>query len=230
MSSEDRSTKRDRLLGWAAGLGAITAEALGIREGASTASARVTLAAAVRDAQLQRHRPLVGQPSLYTVTRAGLRAVSLPELGLARVGPVSARHLIACAHAAAVLERRYPDHLVLGERALREHERRTGVPLASVELGSAGPSQPTTHRPDLVLLAPAGQARRPIAVEVELTVKAPRRLAQICRAWARSCHVEGVVYLAPTDVERALLRAIDTARAGDRVVVVPLDALAQPAR
>lgn len=225
MSAEDPATKREQLLFWTAGLGAVTAEAFGVREATSTASARATLAAAVRDGQLERHRPLVGSPSLYTVTRAGLRAISRPKFGPARVGPASARHLVACALAAAVLERRFPDHLVLGERTLREYERRTGARLASVEVGSPGLSWPTSHRPDLVLLAPRVRERRPVAVEIELTVKAPRRLAQICRAWARSRHLEGVLYLAPANVERALLRAIDAAHAGDRVVVLPLHAL-----
>lgn len=224
MSASDRALRRERLLCWAAGLGAVTAEALGAREGTTTASARAMLVAAVRDGQLARHRPLAGGPSLYTVTRAGLRAVSLPELGLARVGPASARHMAACAQVAAALERSYPDHLVVGERALRELERRTGRPLASIELGYAGASR-AVHRPDMVLLAPSLQRRRALAIEVELTVKAPRRLAQICRAWARSRHVEAVLYLAPSEVERALLRAIAAVRAEDRVIVLPLDAL-----
>jgi hypothetical protein len=79
------------------------------------------------------------------------------------------------------------------------------------------------HRPDLVLLPRSEPARRPVAVEVELTIKAPRRLAAICRAWTRSRHVDGVLYLAPPAVERALVRAIGAARAGDCIVVVPLD-------
>ncbi len=65
----------------------------------------------------------------------------------------------------------------------------------------------------------------PVAVEIELTVKAPRRLEAICRAWARSREVAGVLYLAPADVERALRRAIDKAQAAERIVILPLDAL-----
>jgi ribosome biogenesis protein Nip4 len=62
-------------------------------------------------------------------------------------------------------------------------------------------------------------------VEVELTVKAPRRLLEICRAWARCRCVAGVIYLAPPEVARALGRAIEKAQAHERVVVVALDAL-----
>jgi hypothetical protein len=133
--------------------------------------------------------------------------------------------MIACARVAAALERRYPDHLVIGEQELRKRERESGARLASVVLRRVGEHGPLMHRPDLVLLPSTGPARRPIAVEVELTVKAPQRLAEICRAWTRSRHVDGVLYLAPPAVERALDRAIGAAHAGERVVVVPLDSL-----
>jgi hypothetical protein len=62
-------------------------------------------------------------------------------------------------------------------------------------------------------------------VEVELTVKSPQRLTEICRAWARSRQVSGVLYLSAPGVERPLARAIETAQTGERIVVVPLDAL-----
>jgi hypothetical protein len=68
----------------------------------------------------------------------------------------------------------------------------------------------------------------PVAVEVELTVKAPQRLAEICRAWARCRCVAGVIYLAPPEVRRALDRAIDQVEAGDRIAVLGLDAVPRP--
>jgi hypothetical protein len=77
------------------------------------------------------------------------------------------------------------------------------------------------HRPDLVLWPIDG--RLPVAVEVELTVKAPRRLSEICRAWARCRLVAGVLYLAAPDVQRALDRARRQVEAGDRIVVLGLD-------
>ena len=64
-----------------------------------------------------------------------------------------------------------------------------------------------------------------MAVEVELSVKAPRRLDAICRAWARCREVGGVLYLAAPEAERALLRAVEQADAAARIVVVPLAAL-----
>ena len=60
-------------------------------------------------------------------------------------------------------------------------------------------------------------------VEVELSIKAPRRLAAICRAWARARHINGVYYLAPPPVARAVARAIAETRSEDRIVVLPID-------
>jgi hypothetical protein len=126
--------------------------------------------------------------------------------------------------AAAALERCYPDHRLIGERELRRDERDLGHPLASTVLGFAGSHAGRTHRPDLVLL-PNDGGGLPVAVEVELTIKAPRRLADICRAWARCSSVAGVLYLAPDRVQRALERAIDQTRACEQIVVVPLEGL-----
>jgi hypothetical protein len=224
------SRERVAMLGWTAGIGAVTAEALAQLQGASIASARARLSAAVDEGLLSRHRLLTGQPALYSVTRAGLRATGLSGLDPCRVSAASSQHLIACAHAAAALQRCYPDHTLMGERELRREEHQAGAPVASAVLGRAADDRPLLHRPDVVLWPPTtwprrAEAERPIAVEVELTIKAPRRLADICRAWARSRLVAGVLYLAAPEVEGALERALATARADERIVVVPLDAL-----
>ena len=92
-------------------------------------------------------------------------------------------------------------------------------------VGRGPGGEPLRHRPDLVLGPLAGDSL-PIAVEVELTVKAPRRLAQICRAWARCRDIAGVLYLAAPPVERALGRAIAEADAHEAVIALPLSALA----
>jgi hypothetical protein len=230
MAEEAQRPSRERVatLQWTASIGAVTAEALAHLQGATLASARAQLSVAVRARLLARHRPLLGQPALLTVTRAGMRASGLTGLDPCRVSAASAMHMITCARAAAALQRGYPDHEVIGERVLRREERQAGAPVASAVLGLADDRGPLLHRPDLVLWPIGGARREPIAVEVELTIKAPRRLAEICRAWARSGHVAGVLYLAPPAVERALERAIETAHAAERIVVVPLDALPGP--
>jgi hypothetical protein len=210
---------------WTAGIGAVTAEALAENCGSTVRSARARLLAAERHALVRRRRPLAGRPALYTITRAGLAVSGMRGVEPCRVSAANAHHLIACAAIAAALERCYPDHRVLGERELRRDERECGTPLASARLGVGPDGSPLLHRPDLVLLESGPQPGRPVAVEVELTIKASGRLVEICRAWARCRCVAGVLYLAPPEVERAVARAIDRAHAAERVVVVPLDAL-----
>lgn len=207
------------LMYWTASLGAITAEALALRMGVTPASARGHLSAAVRRGLLVRRRLLVDAPTLYTITRAGLRACGGYGIDPCRLSPGGAHHAIVCAEVAAALERCYPDHRLVGERELRRDERELRRPLASARLAAE-----RLHRPDLVLW-PEDPRALPVAVEVELTIKAPRRLAGICRAWAACPTVSGVLYLAPDQVQRALERAIEKARAQERVVVLPLEAL-----
>jgi hypothetical protein len=210
---------------WAARMGAITAEALAERAGCTVASARARLLAAERLRLLARWRPLAGQPALYTVTPAGMRAVGLRGLEPGRVSATSAAHAIACAGVAAALEHCLPTHQVIGERELRRDERERGAALASAYMGSGRHGAPVLHRPDLVLWPKDACDELPVAIEVELTRKAPQRLAAICRAWGRCRCVAGVVYLAAPEVQTALQLAIERASAGERVVVLDLDAL-----
>jgi hypothetical protein len=222
------SPERVAILRWVARMGAVTADALADHQGATVASARGRLLAAERDRLLLRRRPLLGQPALYTVTQAGMRMSGLTGLDPCRVGPSNASHLIACARAAGVLERCYPDHRVQGERELRRDEHQRGAPLASACLRARPGGVPVLHRPDLVLWPAAADRGLPVAVEVELTIKAPRRLAGICRAWARCRLVAGVLYLTAPEVERPLERALREVDAANMIVVVPLEALPIP--
>jgi hypothetical protein len=225
MSRRTAPPARLALLEWIGGLGAATAEAVAGREGTSVSSARARLVAAQRDGLLASRRPLAAQPTLYTLTPRGMRAAGHAGLVPCRVSNASALHLIVCAGVAASLERCYPDHRVVGERELRRWEREAGAPLASARLRSGPDGEQVLHRPDLVLWPIDAHAALPVAVEVELAVKAPRRLLAICRAWARCREVAGALYLAAPEAERALVRAIGQADARQEVLVVPLDAL-----
>lgn len=219
------SPERLAVLQWTVRMGAVTAEALAHREGRTPASSRAKLSRARRDGLMLAQRPLTGRPTLYTATAAGVRASGLSGLDPCRVSASGAQHLIACVHVAAVLERGYPEHQVSGERELRRRERSAGTPIASAVLSRTSDRGRLLHRPDLVIWPPAGARGLPLAIEVELTIKAPRRLAEICRAWARSRHVEGALYIAPAEVRRALERAIAMAQAGERIAVVPLETM-----
>jgi hypothetical protein len=219
------SPELSAVLSWTAGIGAITAEALACIQEISAASARARLGGAARQQLLRRHRLLTHAPTLYCVTGAGLGAAGIDGLGPCRVSAANCQHLAVCAHAAAELQRRYPDQRLSGERELRLQERRAGAPVASAIMRGGGAHGEMLHRPDLVLWPRDGQRGRPVAVEIELTIKAPRRLEAICRAWSRSRLVAGVVYFAPLDVQRALHRAIDRAQAKTQIAVLALDSL-----
>jgi hypothetical protein len=201
------------MLSWAAGLGAVTAEsAVDCGIAASLASARGRLAAAVRDGSMRRSAPLRDAPALYTVTRKGLRAAGEAGLKPSRVSAASARHAVACCEVAAALAAVYPDRLVLGEPAVRRLERQLGRSLSG-------------HRPDLLLVD--RRAPKLVAVEVELTVKAPERLLAICRGWARSRAVAGTIYVAAEPVLAPLTRAIESLGAEDRIALLPISELPQ---
>ncbi len=221
----EHSPERVAILRWTAGLGAVTAEALAQRQRSTVASARALLLAAERAGQVVRRRVLVGEPTLYAITPAGLRASGLRGLQPCRISPANARHTIVCARVAAALELAYPDQRVSGERELRCEERRCGGALASARVGQGPGGEPMLHRPDLVLWPAQQPQGLPVAVEVELTVKAPRRLFQICTAWARCRSIAGTLYLVAPEVRAPLERAIETAAADGRIVAVELDAL-----
>jgi hypothetical protein len=191
----------------------------------SLASARAKLIAARRRKLLASVRPLAGRPMLFTITRTGLRACQIHGIEVCAVSPSNANHLIMCAAAAAVLERRYSHHRLIGERELRRDERERGHPLASAKLSPSRGVQGRLHRPDLVLCPHDPDGGLPLVVEVELTVKSPERLVEICRAWARCRTIAGVIYFAPEDAQRALRRAVAKVRAYEQVVIVPLDSL-----
>jgi hypothetical protein len=254
-SDRTLAAERAEIVRWTARMGAVTAEALADREDRTVASARGRLRALARAGWLSRSHLLVNEPTLYTVAKAGMRKIDVRGLDPCRVSASNTAHLVACARVAAALERCYPDHVVLGERELRRDERERGVTSASARMGVGPGGAPLLHRPDLVLrpLAqaqvqtqinedlsdlpdgeawlngkmdrPCGEEDLPVAVEVELTIKAPERLTAICRAWARCRTVAGVLYLAPPEVQRALERAIARAQAHEQIVVVGLDAL-----
>jgi hypothetical protein len=217
--------EQSETLRWIGSLGGVSAEALAYRLDVSVASARGRLSVARRNGWIASSRPLAGRPALYTATAPGLRAGGARGIEAACVSAAGAAHLLACAHVAASLERCYPEHRVLGERELRHHEREHGHQCACAELGAGAHGEPQLHRCDLLLWPNAHPRTMPVAVEVELTTKAPVRLAAICRAWARSREIAGVLYLAPPNVARALQRAIDRAQAQDRIAIAGLETL-----
>jgi hypothetical protein len=174
----------------------------------------------VTDGLLEQKTLLYRQPGLYLATAEGLRWQGLDRLGVYRVGPGGFEHAWQVASAAVALYLGLPGWAVVSERELRLAESDRGELLASARVGELPGGRPALHRPDHALIAPDG---RMVAVEVELSVKAPRRLAAICRGYARARHLDRVYYLASPPAARAVARAIEETRAQDRITVLSLD-------
>jgi hypothetical protein len=202
---------------WLATIGAGSIVELSVACGCSERATAARLRALEERREVRSQRLLHGAPALYTLTRRGLRTAARAELEPVLVSASGFAHLLAVARVAAALEQ--AGQAVGGERELRAWERLEGRALASAEVGLARDGTAARHRPDLVCWGPG----LPVAVEVELSVKAPERLATIVRGWARSRLVAGVVYYAVPAAARALARAIRSESAQERVVVLALE-------
>jgi hypothetical protein len=207
-------TERDReIVDWVARVGAVGADDVRVafRTGRTVAYRR--LARCVDFGVLGQVRLLYGEPSLYVATPTGLRWVGREVLRPAQLTPGGFAHAQACARLAAAFEGsgRYR---VLGERAIRAHERAGGRLIASVAVGpTAG-----LHHPDLLLEADGAR----IAVEVELSVKTAQRLRAICRALGRAQHLTAVRYYAAARALGPLDRAVTATRTAHRIELHPL--------
>jgi hypothetical protein len=214
-------TEKDaEIVGWVGRLGAAGAEHVMGRFEMGRSWAYERLGQLVADGLLEQRMLLFRKPGVYTATAAGLRWRGLECLGVHRVRPGGYEHAWEVAQAAVALHQGLPEWQVLSEREIRAHERDEGELLASARVGELPGGRPVLHRPDLaLLLSPQG---RLLAVEIELSVKAPARLATICRGWARARHVHGVYYLATPQAARAVSRAVTETRAGDQITVLAL--------
>jgi hypothetical protein len=213
-------TDRDRsVVAWVAVIGAVSARDVMARFGIGRTVGYRRLAALVDAGLLARARLVYGQPALYVATADGVAFAGLGELDPARVNEASVRHWALCARLAVVLEQRERCE-VWGEPRLRAAERQAGEPVASARRGTLPDGRPRLRRPDLVLFP---DTALPVAVEVELSVKAAGRLQAICRAWARCRLVSEVRYYAPPHVQRAVSRAVSVVHANDRIRILSLD-------
>jgi hypothetical protein len=216
-------TDRDRaIVEWIGRLGAASAADVMARFDMGRTATYRRLAALVDQGLLATERLLYGEPSLYVATRDGLQWAQLARLEPCRVGVASVRHFALCAQLAVVLERTEPGYRVWSEREVRVAELDAGGPVASAELGRLTDGRPRLRRADLVLV-PRDEGRRPVAVEVELTVKWARRLEAICRAWARCRLVDRVRYYASPAAARAVARAVERVQAHDVIEIYSLD-------
>jgi hypothetical protein len=164
---------------------------------------------------LERIQTLPGDPTLIRATLNSLRYVHLP-LPLAKVSAYQADHWAALASVALWAEERWGRDAVISERELRRLEAESVRPIGSCVVGEHRGGYEALHRPDL-LVTDNGS---PVAVEVELTPKAPRRLEEIVRGFRRARHLERTIYVVGDGTtRRAVERAVRKVRAGERVIV-----------
>ncbi|HXV05118.1 MAG TPA: hypothetical protein VFP23_04370 [Solirubrobacterales bacterium] len=207
------SSKRNRdreLIRYVGRHGAVSIEHVmaALRMGRTVAYRRV--AVLIEAGFLARLSLLHAEPSLLCATRAGLRYAGL-GLSPAPVSPGSVDHYLRCASTAQLLAEEFGAERILMERELVMWERIEAKPIASARLGER-----RLHRPDLAVFDEAGT----IAIEVELSAKAPRRLAAIMRGWRRASWVAGVrYYCAAGAARRAVERAVLKTHSGERVSV-----------
>lgn len=220
--------KRDgELVDWLARLGACELRHVQERYGISRSVAYELVARLIEAGLLERLRLLWGEPALLRATRAGI-AYSGLALPPAPLSAHSWRHWSACADVALWIEHNWGPQAYISERELVRAEEERQRPLASAQLVSSYDDYGRgLHRPDLVIRTEGGQ----IAVEVELTAKAPKRLEKIIRGWRRCRFVERTIYVCPAGpAYRAVERAIMLLRAGERVELLDLAEIAPPDR
>lgn len=209
-------TNRDTdVVNWIGRIGAADPNHVMARFGMGRTVAYRRLAVLEDAGLIERSRLLYGQSGLAVATRAGLRLCGLEDLGAARVSPASVAHWQASTTVAVIFERHHGAGSVGGVREIRAAERATGRPVATAPIGA------TAHLPDLVLWGPQGYGQPGgIAIEVELTAKAPRRLEQIVRGWRRAVDqgvLTRVVYLGTPEALRAVDRAITATHAQQQI-------------
>jgi hypothetical protein len=209
-------TARDQeIVRFIARFGAASAEHVRANFAMCQSRAYARLRVLVGDGLLDHRQLLHRTPGLYIATREGLRWGGLSQLSVQRLSPASFQHAAAATSAAVALSAALPRWQLLSERELAARERDGQALIASVRIDG-----PAVHRPDLALLGGEGQV---LAIEVELSLKAARRLRSIARAYARARHIAHVYYLAAPPAARAVTRAAAEVRASDRITVLALD-------
>ena len=196
-----------------------TAEHIGARLGVGRTATYRHIATGIQLGLLSRQTPLRRLPGLIAATREGHRWIG-SGLRPSRVTPALVPHWIACSEIATTLQREFPNARIMSVAELQFEESIAEKPVASAELGTEHDGSRRLHRPDLVV----ANGGRPLAIEVELTPKAPVRLERIMRGWRRARCVEGVrYYTAAGTTRRAVERAIRKAHAGERVALLDLE-------
>jgi hypothetical protein len=174
------------------------------------------VAACAEAGLLERLDVLSTEPSILRATRDGLRYAGL-GLPVAEVSPGAVVHWLRCAATAQHVGEHFGHDRVLTERELMAAEACEPLPIASAAMGDLRKGPSRWHRPDLAVIT---EDEGTIAVEVELTPKAPSRLQGIIRAWRRASWVSEVHYFCGTaPTQRAVERAVKATGASKILIV-----------
>ncbi len=219
MSANGRVSREREICGWVGRMGAVEVRHIQRRWGVCRSVAYGLVGRLVEAGLLQRVPTLPGDPTLIAATSDGIDYAHL-ALPQAKVGPTQVDHWLWCADVVLWAEERWGPGAVTTERELRWIELAEGKPIGSCVVGELPDGRPMLHRPDLLVSGPSGR----IAIEVELSVKTPRRLEAIVRSWRRARHLDEVLYLVATGPpQRAVERAVRKAHAEERVRVIELE-------
>lgn len=212
---------------WVARMGAVTLSQVRARFelGRTVAYRRIAACAAL--GLLERVETLRGQQTLIRATKRGLRFTGV-QLRVAQVRHELVGHWIACGEAALALEAEFGSEALVSEREIRILERDEGRRVASAIVGERPDGSEILHRPDLAVRSDGHW----LAVEVELTPKAPERLEAIVRAWRRARWIAAVrYYVNEGATSQALTRAVRATHSEKRIEIRKLRlqcALAMP--
>jgi hypothetical protein len=218
MGSDGRQSRERAIVAWVARMGAVEVGHVRRRWAVGRSVGYALIARLVDAGLVERVATLPGDPTLLRATDEGIRHARL-GLPAAKIGPGQVDHWLACADVALWAEGRWGRDAVISERELRFEELATGGPIGSAVVGELPGGRPMLHRPDLLVTHSDSR----IAVEVELTPKAPRRLEQIVRSWRRARHLEHVLYVVPAGpTQQAVERAVAATHAQERVHVLDL--------
>lgn len=218
------SAVRDwEIVRWIGRMGAVTLDQVRVRFLLGRTAAYRRVAVCANAGLLDRVETLRGQPSLIRATKAGLQFTGL-DLRTAQVRPEHVGHWIACGEIALDLEQEFDRAAVLSEREIRSVEAELTQPVASAVVGERPDGLEIRHRPDLAVRDSNGT----VAIEVELTPKAPRRLEAIVRGWRRARWVSATRYYAsPGATFAGVARAVEATHAEKRIEVRELLAAAE---
>lgn len=215
--AQSGGTRDQELIRFVGRHGAVTMEQVMKAMGVGRTAAYRRVAACAEAGLLERLDLLRSEPSVLRATREGLRYAGL-GLPLALVSPSAVVHYVRCADAAWFLGKHFGHERILTERELVLMEQIEGECIASAYMGRHRGGMARWHRPDLAVIT---EDEGTIAVEVELTPKAPGRLERIIRAWLRASNVSEVHYLCERGTtHRAVQRAVKATGAANKVEVV----------